>query len=34
MEANKAIVKIAKRLLSRIRHVLIKKEKYQLGILQ
>jgi transposase len=34
MDANKAIIRIAKRLLSRIRHVILNKEKYQLGILQ
>jgi len=33
MNGNKAIIRIARRLLSRIRHVLIKKEMYQLGML-
>ena len=33
MNGNKAIIRIARRLLSRIVHVLIKKEKYQTGIL-
>jgi transposase len=33
MNGNKAIIRIARRLLSRINHVLIKKEKYQTGIL-
>jgi transposase len=33
MDANKAIIRIAKRLLSRIMHVLLKKDKYQLGVL-
>lgn len=33
MNGNKAIIRIARHLLSRIRHVLIKKEMYQLGIL-
>jgi transposase len=32
MNANKAIIRIAKRLLSRIRHVLLTKEKYIQGI--
>jgi len=34
MNGNKAIIRIARRLLSRIRHVLMKKEKYQIGILK
>ncbi len=34
MDSNKAIIRIARRLLSRIRHVLIKKEKYQLGVMK
>jgi transposase len=33
MNGNKAIIRIARRLLSRIVHVLIKKEKYKIGIL-
>lgn len=34
MDSNKAIIRIAKRLLSRIRHVILNKEKYQIGVLQ
>jgi transposase len=34
MNGNKAIIRIARRLLSRIRHVLIKKVKYQIGIVK
>ena len=34
MNGNKAIIRITRRLLSRIRHVLLKKEKYQIGILK
>jgi hypothetical protein len=34
MEANKAIVKIAKKLLSRIKHVLKNKEPYEKGIVK
>jgi transposase len=33
MNGNKAIIRIARRLLSRIVHVLTKREKYQIGIL-
>lgn len=33
MDSNKAIIRIARRLLSRIRHVLKTKEKYQKGIM-
>jgi transposase len=34
MDSNKAIIRIARKLLSRIRHVLIKKEIYQKGIVK
>jgi transposase len=34
MNGNKAIIRITRRLLSRIRHVLLKKEKYQIGVLK
>jgi transposase len=34
MDGNKAIIRIARKLLSRIRHVLIKKELYQTGIVK
>jgi transposase len=34
MNGNKAIIRIARQLLSRIRHVLIKREKYQIGIMK
>jgi transposase len=34
MNGNKAIIRIARRLLGRIRHVLMKKEKYQIGIIK
>lgn len=34
MDSNKAIIRIARKLLSRIRHVLIKKEVYQNGVIK
>lgn len=34
MEPNKAIIKIAKKLLSRIKHVLKNKEPYQKGVIK
>jgi transposase len=34
MDSNKAIIRIARKLLSRIRHVLIKKEVYQKGVVK
>ena len=34
MNGNKAIIRITRRLLSRIRHVLLKKEKYKIGVLK
>lgn len=34
MEPNKAIVKIAKKLLSRVRHVLINNEPYEIGVVK
>ena len=33
MESNKAIIRIARKLISRVRHILITKEKYQYGII-
>jgi len=34
MNGNKAIIRIARRLLSRIRHVLMNKEKYRIGMMK
>lgn len=34
MHKNKAIIRIARKLLSRIRYVLVKQEKYELGVLE